>query len=187
MGMRREKTILLSFLAATLPVAFAFGASARYPISKQQVAVAVSAMGVEVSPDQVTLVAEVVASTNAPHLTVSSMQRWGSQRMMARLQCASSDECLPFFVSLKVDSGVGGGPSVVRASMPATVSTPKHFLVKSGMPATLLLDGQRVHIRLAVVCLESGVAGQTIRATDRDRKVIFRAQVVDGGLLQGRL
>lgn len=185
--MRREKTILPCIAAAAIAASCAFAASARYPISKEQVAAAVSNGGVAVAPEQVTLLADVVASTRTPRLTVSSIQRWGNQRMMARLECESSDECLPFFVSVKVDPGVAGAPSVVRAPLPASVSTPKHFLVKSGTPATLLLDGERVHIRLAVICMESGVAGQTIRAMDRDRKVVFRAQVIDGGLLQGRL
>ncbi len=184
----REKSILGCLVIAAVASCSALAASARYPISKQQVAAAVSDMGVEVAPEQVTFLADVVASTGAPRLTVQSMQRWGNQKMVARLQCESSDQCLPFFVSLKMSPGTEASSKPVPTYAPA-VATPvaKRYVVKSGTPATLMLEGQRVHIRLAVICLESGAAGQTIRVTDRDHKIFFHAQVVDGGLLQGRL
>lgn len=184
--MRREKFLFGVVVAvAASPV---FAASARYPINTQQVAAAVTSMGVDVAPEQVTFLAEVVATTSAPHLTVRSMQRWGNQKMMARLACESTDQCLPFFVTLKVSPGTQGGSLPAQVAPPAVVPPAvKHFVVKSGTPATLLLDGEKIHIRMAVICLESGAAGQTIRVTDRDRKVVFHAQVVDGGLLQGRI
>jgi hypothetical protein len=50
-----------------------------------------------------------------------------------------------------------------------------------------MLDSDRVHIRLSVICLESGVPGQTIRVTGKDRKLVYRAEVIDGSLLKGRL
>jgi hypothetical protein len=184
--MSREKAFLLCMVIA-VSASPALAASPRYPINTQQVAAAVSSTGMAVAPEQVTLLSDVVSSTSAPHLTVRSMQRWGNQKMMARLECESSDQCLPFFVSLKMGPETQGG-SVVQPPLPAVVSsTARHYVVKSGTPATLLLEGQRVHIRLSVICLESGAAGQIIRVTDRDRKVFFKAQVVDGGLLQGRL
>jgi hypothetical protein len=64
---------------------------------------------------------------------------------------------------------------------------PKQIVIRNGSPAMLQLDGAHVHIRIPVICLESGAAGQTIRATDKDRRRTYAAQVVDNGLLQGRL
>jgi hypothetical protein len=185
--MTREKFILAG-LAVAVAASSALGTSPRYPISKQQVAAAVSNMGVDVAPEQVTLLADVVATTGAPRLTVRSMQRWGNQKMVARLECESSDQCLPFLVSLKMNPGEDTGSVPPQGYVPiVSTSAAKHFVVKSGTPATLMLEGQRVHIRLNVICLESGATGQTIRVTDRDHKVVYHAQVVDGGLLQGRL
>jgi flagella basal body P-ring formation protein FlgA len=60
-------------------------------------------------------------------------------------------------------------------------------VVKAGSPATLLLDGDHVHIRLSVICLQNGITGQTIRATSKDHTVVYTAEVVDGGVLKGRL
>jgi flagella basal body P-ring formation protein FlgA len=50
-----------------------------------------------------------------------------------------------------------------------------------------MLDSERVHIRLSVICLQNGAPGQMIRVTGKDRKLVFTAQVIDGGLLKGRL
>jgi hypothetical protein len=184
--MRQEKGFLLCMVVvATASPALAAGA--RYPINTQQVAAAVSRTGMEIAPEQVTLLSDVVSSTSAPHLSVRSMQRWGNQKMMARLECESSDQCLPFFVSLNVSSEAQGSSGAQPSLPPAFSPTPRHVVVKSGTPATLMLDGPRVHIRLSVICMENGATGQTIRVSDRDRKVFFRAQVVDSGLLQGRL
>ena len=143
----------------------------------------------QIAPQQVSLLADVVASTSSPTLTVRSIKPWGNRRMMARLACESTDQCLPFLVSLEMAPGVD--PKSVQMSVPAVASPPpaslKRFAVKGGTSATLLLDSQRVHVRLSVICLESGALGQTIRVTDKDHRMVFHAQVIDAGLLQGRL
>lgn len=184
----RFKLILpwMMVAAATSP---ALAAAGRYPISTAQIAAAVSSLGMQVAPQQVTLLSDVVSNSDSPRLTVRSIEPWGNRGMMARLACESSDQCLPFLVSLKMAPGADthAAMAAAQASLPILASSPKHFAVRSGTPATLLLDSERVHIRLSVICLESGVLGQTIRVTDRDRRTVFRAQVVDGGLLKGRL
>jgi hypothetical protein len=188
--MRRIKFLLLVMAVG----AAASGVSAlatSYPISREQVAAAINRLGIPVAPEQVTLLADVVATSTAPRLTVRSIEPWGNQRMTARIECESSDQCLPFFVSLNTGPGASAqSAAVAQTYLPVQASSgssQKHFAVRSGTPATLLLDGDRVHVRLSVVCLESGTPGQTIRVTDREHKMVFHAQVVDGGLLKGRL
>jgi hypothetical protein len=175
--------------AAAFP---ALAAPGHYAISAEQVAATVSRMGMQVSPEQVTLLTDVVATKVSPVLTVRSIERWSDQRMMARLECENQEECLPFFVSLRVDqSGASTSLAGMAQGSPLFTSvaghSPKDFVLRSGSPATLLLDSERVHITLAVVCLESGAPGQTIRVTNKDSKLVYRAQVIDGHLLKGRL
>jgi flagella basal body P-ring formation protein FlgA len=50
-----------------------------------------------------------------------------------------------------------------------------------------MIDGGHVHIRIPVICLENGVPGQTIRATDKEHHRIYIAQVIEDGLLQARI
>ncbi|HEX3892167.1 MAG TPA: hypothetical protein VHW46_06310 [Terracidiphilus sp.] len=188
--MTHYRLILLSIMVAAA-ASPALAGSGRYRINTDQVAAAVNRMGMQVVPDQVTLLAEVVSNTSAPRLTVRSISPWSNQRMMARLECESSDQCLPFVVSLKLTPRPDVDPVAnTQAELPAglpAVSGARRFAVHIGTPATLLLDGERVHIRLAVICLESGAPGQTIRVSDRDHKTVFHAQVVDGSTLKGTL
>ncbi len=57
----------------------------------------------------------------------------------------------------------------------------------AGSHATLLIDGQRVHIKVPVICLENGGPGRTIRVTALDHKQTYRAEIVDGTLLKTTL
>jgi len=105
------------------------------------------------------------------------------------MECKNQGECLPFFVGLRVNQGdatqASGGSSQAYSTAPSLPS--RAFVVRSGSPATLLLDSDRVHIRLSVICLQNGAPGQMIRVTGKDRKLVFTAQVIDGNLLKGRL
>src|ERR1700679_724312 len=186
--MKRFKVILSCMIvgAAALP---AVAAPGHYAISAEQIAATMSRMGMTILPEQVTLLTEVVATRVAPVLKVRSIERWDDQRMMARMECQNQDECLPFFVGLRVNQGdatqTHGRSSQAYSAGPTLPS--KAFVVRSGSPATLLLDSDRVHIRLSVICLQNGAPGQLSRVTGKDRKLGFTAQVIDGGLLKGKL
>jgi hypothetical protein len=76
----------------------------------------------------------------------------------------------------------------------AVKSTPKldaaadsESIVKIGSHATLVIDAQRLHIKLPVICLEQGAPGQTIRVTALDRKQTYKAEVIGSTLLKGTL
>ena len=56
--------------------------------------------------------------------------------------------------------------------------------VHAGSRATLLIDGQRLHIKLPVICLGKGLAGSTIRVTALDHKQSYLAEVIDSTLLK---
>src|ERR1700744_4664404 len=183
--MTRFKLILFGTMLAGAACS-ALAASGRYPISAAQIAASVRQAGVQVTPEQVDLLTDVLATTPAPRLKVRSIEPWGDARMMARLECESSDQCLPFFVGLRVDGDAAQAAADPQASLSASASenSPKNVVLKSGSTATLLWDSERVHIRLSVICLQNGAPGQTVRVTSMDRKLFYRAQVVDGGLLK---
>jgi Chaperone for flagella basal body P-ring formation len=180
---------LLIFAAATaLPASAAPG---HESITTQQVATAINGMGMKVAPEQVTLLADVVASTSTPNLKVESMEHWGADRMRVRLNCANHEDCLPFYVSIKIQSGMGQSAAEVALPLRAPAALPgvdvHPPVVRAGSPATLVLEGDHVHIKVAVVCLENGVAGQKIRVMTADHTKTFTALVVDNTVLRGSL
>lgn len=187
--MRQRNSILSVVLGAAvaLPVLAAPG---RYAISAGQIAAAVTNYGMQVSPDQVNLLAGVVANVAAPELKIKSIDPAGSQRAIARLECVDSEQCLPFIVSIQLAQG--GIPASVSAPSHGSLASPSQnrpaaVIIRAGSPAILLLDGAHVHISLAVICLDNGALGQTVRATDKDHRQTYMARVSQDGTLEGRL
>lgn len=180
-----------SMSALVLCTAMAFPAAAApspIAITTAQVADVLSDAGIKVSARQVTLLADVVASTGNPKLRVESMERWGDHRMRVRLACDSNTDCLPFLVAVNWsgDDAVPAGPASSTAIPPAkTGSDP--FVMHVGSPAILLLDGEHVHIQLSVTCLENGAPGQTVRVVSKEQRRTFSAQVFSETVLKGRL
>jgi hypothetical protein len=184
---RKSISFLVFFVVVALP---ALASPARYAITAEQVATAVTGQGVHVSPDQVVLLTRVVAQVDAPKLIVKSVDRVGPERAIARLECADSEQCLPFIVSIRM-AGSKNADLIAAPSnfLPSARSQtrPARIAVRAGSQAILLLDGPHVHISLAVICLENGAPGQTIRATDQDHRQIYTVRVTQDGILEGRL
>ena len=168
----------------------AMAATERHVVTTEQIAAAVSSAGMQVSPEQVSLLATVVASTPDPQLKVRSIEPSGQQRAIARLECADREQCLPFFVAIRLNGQHDAGssntdkpaaPTVIPAKMQAAAP-----VVRRGASAMLLLDGDHVQIKIPVTCLENGTTGQTIQAADKDHHQVYTAQVVSENLLRGR-
>jgi hypothetical protein len=183
--MANYKFISIVILSVTmaLPAAAATGYDS---ITKEQVAAAMSGAGVKVSADQVTLLTDVVSTTSTPALKVESMERWGADRMRVRLDCAKHEDCLPFYVAVRWMQGDTALLAQAAAPAPARVD-PSSYVVRAGSSAILMLEGDHVHIRIPVVCLENGTPGQTIRVASKDHRLTYTARVVDGIVLKGSL
>ena len=179
-----SKLMWIVFAGATLPASAAPG---RYAITTERIAEAISNRGVQVSPQQVTLLAGVVASVANPELNVQSIDRTGNEGVIARIACADSAQCLPFFVALHVQDAQIASVTVVNPTAAVPAARPPVFAVRQGATTALFLDGAHVHISLSAICLENGVPGQTIRATSVDRRQVFTVQVASNGTLRGRL
>lgn len=175
--------ILLSVLwvAAVLP---ALAGTAHYPITQEQIAAALTSGGMQVSPDQVSLLSHVVARVAQPALRLKSIQPEANNGMVARIECANPAQCLPFMVALHVN---GVALSSAAQEQGTGQSDPSAILVHAGASAILLLDGAHVHISVPVICLENGGLGKTIRASSPDRHQFYTVQVAGERVLRGRL
>lgn len=186
--MTRLKFLLCWFLI--LPVAApARAASGHYAIGVDKVAGAMAAMGMQITPAQLTMMTDAVATTSEPQLRVQSMQRWPGDRVVVRLECATPEQCLPFFVSVRLGNDAASQAAMANAALNVqpVIHTAPVMAVRAGTPATLYLDGDHVHIRVAVTCLQSGAIGQIIRAEGPDHQQTYTAQVAGDGVLRGRL
>ncbi len=177
----------LLIAAASVP---AWAAPAHYAIRTEGVAVAMTGMGMQIAPEQVMLLSDVVATSASPKLRVRSVEKWGDHRLMVRLECEAAQECVPFMVGLQLGQSGDAQNSTSTPQLAAgSMARPslKSYVVRAGAQTTLMLDGDRVHIRMPVVCLENGVPGQKVRVRSSDSKQVYTAEVVDDTLLKGRL
>jgi len=189
--MKHEKILgsLLLFAALNLPVE---AATSREIITAAQVAAAIRNAGVDVSAGQVALPTYVVAKTGAPALRVESVGPWRGNIASVRLQCVVSDECLPFVVTVHTDQksvveGVFVAGNMKASRRPPIDAHSSGVVAHIGSPAVLLLDGGHMHIQLAVICLENGIVGQTIRVAGKAHQQTYLAEVCSDGLLRGKL
>jgi len=179
------RTILLAVLGAVAVPAYAGPGS--YSITPAEIAAAISTNGLEVSANQVSLLANVVASVPQPALRLASVRSTADHLLMARMECSDSAQCLPFMVELNVDgSAMPPAPakSIARTPRP---SQPARLLVHSGSTSTLLLEGPHVQIKIAVICLQNGSIGEMVRAANPDRSQFYTVQVLGENLLRGKL
>lgn len=183
------RSILLLTTCAGMALS-AIAAPMRHPITTDRVAAAVSVAGFRVSPDQVTLLSDVVATTDAPQLRVRSIEPSGERHAIARLECAEADQCLPFFVRLRFSPQPEAATSSASDRSSASAEPAKiqaaPIVAHRGSSMTLLLDSGHVHITLQVTSLENGTAGQQIRVADKDHHLVYTAQVVSETVARGR-
>jgi hypothetical protein len=186
--MRRMRIVLL-VVAVLWSVFPAWPATRQYAVTTAEIAKALNKAGVEVTPDRVALLADVHATIPEPTLKVRSLEKSGNQKIVARMECENNQECLPFFVGVQPGPGETNMPSIVTSPRPVAISYPafSSFVLRTGTTATLQLDGEHVHITIPVICMENGAVGQIVRVTDKSRKLVYRAEVIDSGLLKGRL
>jgi len=186
--MTRLKSFLPWFLL--LPVATpALAASGRYAIAPEKIVGAMAAIGMQISPAQLTMLSDAVAATSEPQLRVQSVERWPGDKVVVRVDCASREQCLPFFVSVRLGSAAPtqiATANLTISTEPSVRSAPA-MAVHAGSPATLYIEGDHIHISVAVKCLQSGAVGQTIRAEGPDHQQTYTAQVAGNGVLKGRL
>lgn len=174
--------LILVFCAAAAPLLFA--RSDGYPITPQQVAATVTGGGLQVSADEVSLLADVVATVPQPTLKLKSVSPAADHQVIARLECADARQCLPFMVVLNVDRGALASAAEASDGQPSRPQVP---LVRAGSHAVLQLDGAHVHISIPVICLENGALGENIRVASLDRNQFYTVQVAENGVLRGTL
>jgi hypothetical protein len=168
----------------------------RFPLAAHQVAQSLSVNGIQIADQQVTLLANVVATEPNPALDVLSVVPLGGRfpgkasgaHSLVKLACRLPARCLPFYAIVGSPEGTTAGassPLNARAGSAAGELRPSALItIRAGVHATMLMDDDRAHIQVAVVCLENGIAGHRIHVASPDHKQIYVAEVVSANLLK---
>jgi hypothetical protein len=163
-----------------------------FALTADQVAQSVSKGGIEVAGDQVFLLANVVAKVPYPALDVLSVEPLGDKwfggrsgtHSWVKLGCHLPGECLPFYAVVSWPQEPAGRATHQSIASPAALKPKKVITMRAGTHATMLMDDDRSHIQIAVISLENGIAGHSIRVTSPDHKQVYVAEVVNASLLR---
>lgn len=163
---------------------------ARFLVTRQQIARALLRHGVTVADDQVSLVANIVASRPEPELDVDLVQLLdagkddGRIRAKVRLVCPQPRACVPFYAIVAWPLGAGLSP---LPELAVVHSAPPSIVMRAGSNATLRVDTAQMHLRLPVISLQDGSLGSRIHVTSPDRKQTYTATILSPTLLTGSL
>jgi len=168
----------------------------HFPITAQLIAQALQARGMQVTDQQVSLLANVVATEPRPALDIlaveplsdSRLEKHPQARTIVKLACHVAATCLPFYATvIGLSESIGNETSSFMAARSAesTMLIPKPAVtMRAGAHATLVMDDARSHIQIAVISLENGSAGRTIHVASPDHKQVYLAEVVNANLLK---
>jgi hypothetical protein len=169
---------------------------ARFMLTAGQVAHTISAKGIEITGEQVSLLAKVVATEPNPVLDIVTVAPLGSGRpgkssethSLIKIACRVPGICLPFYVIVRwPEKAVGDStraPDASSAAGSALLTPNLTVTMRAGARATLVMDDGRSHIQIAVISLESGIVGRRIRVASPDHKQTYVGEVVNASLLR---
>ena len=168
----------------------------RFALTAGQVARTLSDKGMPTDDDQVSLLARVVATEPDPALDIVSVAAFSkglvagrsTVRSRVKLACHLAAKCLPFFVIvswLQPATGAATSRSTPPLDRNMLTSPNSQITMRAGSRATLVMDDERSHIRVAVISLQDGMAGHRIRVSSPDHKQVYFGEVVSASLLKG--
>ncbi len=195
--MKMKYIALLGVGMALVQAAAEPGAVQRFSLSQEQVRKVVvrgfAARGIGIDGARIELTAKVVTSELNPALEIGSIDSLpalrtngrSEPRSAVRMMCQQPGTCLPFYAIVSWPAGMDRSGLHSSAKVETPVNLKAKVMMRTGAHATLVMDNDHVHIRLAVVSLDSGVAGSSIRVATRDHRQIYVGQVVSAELLRG--
>ncbi len=175
----------VALFVCAMPAAVGQPTVTRNAVSARQVADAMAVAGIDVNASQIELLPGPSTEANAS-LRVVSVNDRATGAMKVKLRCLNNRECLPFYVLVHGGNGMKLRDARERESAAAAAS-PVQNVVRGGDHATLILESADSRMSLPVICLQSGVRGQTIQVASPDHRRHFNAEVVATGMLKGSL
>jgi hypothetical protein len=185
---------LAAFLCMATTCAYA--AAARFPVTSDQVVAAMRDRQLPIEGLHVTMPTSITASIDHPSLNIESMTLLTPNNAQLRVSCRERGVCLAFYVSATwpaPSATVTMPPGLGHSSGQAGEAKLEHTVTRSeptlraGSQATLFFEGDRLHIRMRVVCLQGGVMGDKVRVATPDHKQTYTAEILSPTLLKGSL
>ena len=185
---RNIGALIRLFLAvmAPMPMLMSQTVVARAAIGTQSVVYALALAGINVAPDQIEFLSGDRGNVQSASVRVVTVTDSTGGAAKVKLRCRDIHMCLPFYVLVKGLASVNAVRSRLAAG-PAIATSLANNVIRGGDHAILVLETSDSRISFPVICLQSGIRGQRIRAASPDHRQFYDAEVVAPGMLKGRL
>ena len=164
-------------------------AARRFPVTAEMVVIAMRYRQLPTDGVEVRLSAPMTASSVNPMLDIQTMTMVDAHSAQLRIACRVRSECLPFYVAARWPAATGLTIPDALTHKTEALAKPGELssdgMLKAGSIATLMIEDEKVHIRLQVICLNGGVTGDRIHVSTPDRKIAYEAEIVSPNLLKG--
>ena len=165
----------------------------RFAVTPEMVIAAMQQHEMSVDGLRVRIAAPMTAAVASPMLEIQSVVSSDQHSAQLRIACRDRSECLSFYATATwsqnaqaLVSTAVSKPQVSSAPVkPPTEDVPA--AARAGDHAILLIDSDRIHISVHVVCLQSGGIGERIRVATPDHRQAFEAEVVSSNVVRGIL
>jgi hypothetical protein len=188
----------ISKLAAVLLTATtcAYAAPARFPVTSDQVIAAMRDRQLPVDGLHVSMPSSITAAIDRPSLQIESVRLLTPHNAQLKVSCRERGACLAFYVSatwsaqsasVSLPPGLGHTDVQTGEAKLEPTATRIAPTLRAGSQATLLFEGDRLHINMRVVCLQGGVPGDKVRVSTPDHKQVYTAEIISPTQLKGSL
>jgi hypothetical protein len=169
---------------AVMPVAMSQTGPVRTAIPVQRVAEALASAGMAVNPNEIEFLSGASWTDERAKVRLVSVGPGSEGKTKVKLRCQNNHECLPFYVLVDGMRRADRNSPTARLE-PVILPAIPPKVIRAGDHATLILETGDARMSFPVICLQSGVLGQRIRAASPDRKQLYDAEVVASGMLRG--
>lgn len=199
--------LLVLLGVATAPRAVkAASSSPAYAIRTEDAARAVLAVHPELAGDAVELPTRIETRTEAPILEAGSLERLavpstagaispgtatGVSIGRIRIHCRTESACLPFYVWVHLPAS---DASTLQQGAPAGLPDHENVsplasepVLRTGAHAFMVIDSGLLHLRIPVICLQSGAVGTSIRVAGPTHGRVYQVAIVDQSTVRGSL
>lgn len=169
----------------------------RYPISENEIAKVLVALGMSVDASQIHIPVHMSAAIAEPKLEIVTASPLGSNQIRLEFRCQATSVCLPFLAILDVRNAasvvsvlrseaspvsLAGHPTTLRMVDP--LARPQ---LKVGSRAVMEIRDGHMDIHLPVLAMDTAAIGQALRVCTLDRKRVFHATVTGDRTVAGAM
>ena len=188
--------ILKIAVVLSTTTACAYVPPVRFPVTSDQVVAAMRERQLPIEGLHVIMPASITATLDHPNLEIESMTLLSPHSAQLKVACREHGVCLAFYASatwpaqsasVTLPPGLGHTDVQTGGAKLERVAARRDPALRAGSQATLMIEGDRLHIRLQVVSLQNGAAGDKVRVSTPDHRQTFTAEILSPTLLKGSL